>query len=719
MPTLSLNHLNKPQHQAVTAESGHYLVIAGAGSGKTGVLTHRIAWLIQHQNISPHAILAVTFTNKAAYEMRRRIENLLGISVHNMWVGTFHGLAHRLLRLHWEAAELPQSFQILDNDDQYRLVRRAQRNLNLDEAKWPPKQAQWFINKQKELGLRPSAIHNAETDIFTETMVKVYQTYQDICERSGLVDFSELLLRSLELLKNNPELSAHYQQRFHHILIDEFQDTNAIQYEWLKILAGDRASLMAVGDDDQSIYSWRGACIANMHRFSSEFPNTTTIRLEQNYRSTQTILKAANAVIDHNHNRLGKQLWTEGNRGSLITLYAAYNERDEAYFVVNTIREWLAKNGNPKEIAILYRSNAQSRVLEEALIEARIPYRIYGGQKFFERAEIKDALGYLRLIANRNDDAAFERVVNTPTRGIGDTTLNELRTNAREQRISLWQAGLSLLTQNQLSNRAANALQAFFNLIDTLEANTRDLTLGLQAETAIKDSGLLEHYQKDRTEKMAARVENLEEFVNAASQFTPPNDVELPPLNAFLAQIALETGEEQADANTDYISLMTLHAAKGLEFPLVMITGMEEGLFPHQMSLDEGGGLEEERRLCYVGMTRAMRNLVLTYAETRRLHGTEKFNQSSRFIAEIPDALIHAIRPRTKITRAHQETHDEFDQTEEASGLRIGQRVRHEKFGNGTITHYEGRSEHLRIQVKFDRHGSKWLIASYARLEPA
>lgn len=717
-----ISGLNNEQRAAVSAQLGNTLVLAGAGSGKTRVLVHRIAWLMQHEHMSPYEVLAVTFTNKAAHEMRGRIESLLNISVSGMWVGTFHGLAHRLLRLHWNEAKLPQSFQILDSDDQLRIVKRIHRDLELDEKKWPPKQSQWFINKQKEQGNRP---HNVKLDdsYFTETMLRVYTAYETICRNSGLVDFSELLLRSLELLTDNADIQAHYQNRFRYILVDEFQDTNTIQYRWLKTICGPHNNMMAVGDDDQSIYSWRGAKVENIERFCREFPNTTTIRLEQNYRSTQTILNAANEVIAQNSNRMGKKLWTDGHQGEPVTVYAAFNERDEAYYIVSQIRELTAQfDCQYRDVAILYRSNAQSRVLEERLIDAQLPYRIYGGLKFFERMEIKDSLAYLRLLSNRNDDPALERVINLPTRGIGNTTLNTLRQMARDNVTSLWQTIDHCLQTGVFTSRASKALTAFVDLINKLEDEIQSLLLGEKTDHVLHRSGLLAHYKKDRSEQGLSRIENLEELINATSQFKPDEDAQdLSILDAFLAHVALETGESQANEHADCVNLMTLHAAKGLEFPVVFIAGMEEQLFPHKMALEDIKGLEEERRLCYVGMTRARKKLYLTYAESRRLYGMEKFNAPSRFIAEIPDELTFYVRPTTKVTRPSQRSSKSSRYMNDAeigdTGLQIGQRVRHPKFGNGIIVNFEGAGASARVQVKFDKAGSKWLIASFAKLE--
>jgi len=704
--------LNEQQYLAVTADPSNLLILAGAGSGKTRVLVHRMAWLIEHFHVPSHSILAVTFTNKAAHEMRGRVESLLGHSMRHMWIGTFHGLAHRLLRLHYQEAGLSEGFQIIDSDDQLRLIRRIQKQLNIDEKKWPPKQAQWFINKEKEAGRRPHQVVDYDHSYFIDTMLSIYKTYENMCRQSNLVDFSELLLRSLELLQNQPQIADHYQRRFRHILVDEFQDTNKIQYDWLKTLKADDNYLIAVGDDDQSIYSWRGACIENIHRFSQELPDVMTINLEQNYRSTQNILSLANAVISKNQNRFSKELWSQGEAGALISLYQAFNERDEAYYITNLIQQWLREGRLAKEVAILYRSNAQSRVLEEQLIDKQIPYRIYGGLKFFERAEIKDAVAYLRLITNRLDDPAFERIVNTPTRGIGESTLNVLRIMARDNSTSLWQAAEFLLANAKLPARAASALAQFIQLINKL-ADSRAVPLGEFTDIVIEQSGLLDLYKKDKNEKGLSRVENLAELVNAATQFKPEDD-NLPLLEQFLAHIALETGDDQADAHTDCVSLMTLHAAKGLEFPLVFISGMEQGLFPHKMALEEANGLEEERRLCYVGITRAMEKLVLTYAECRQLHGTERFSEPSRFISELPEELIQHERVRAKVSRPKAEMPN---YEIEDSGYRIGQHVKHKTFGTGVIINYEGKGDNTRLQVKFDLHGSKWLVASFANLE--
>ncbi|MFC0445389.1 DNA helicase II [Pseudidiomarina halophila] len=727
-----LEQLNDKQCAAVGAPERHMLVLAGAGSGKTRVLVHRIAWLMQELHLSPYSIMAVTFTNKAAAEMRGRVEDLVGSSTRAMWIGTFHGLAHRLLRAHYMDVGLPQNFQILDSDDQQRMLKRIMRSLNLDEKRWSPKQAQWFINAKKDEGLRP---HHLDGYDFNErTYKEIYDAYQVACDRAGLVDFAELLLRAHELLRDNRIVREHYQRRFRHLLVDEFQDTNSIQYAWIKLLSGageekkeHQNFVTIVGDDDQSIYGWRGAKIENIHQFNRDFPNVETIRLEQNYRSTNTILSAANSVIANNSDRLGKELWTEGSTGDPIDLYAAYNEIDEARYISSQIEAWHEQGNALQDVALLYRSNAQSRVLEEALLHARIPYRIYGGLRFFDRQEVKDALAYLRLLANRDDDAALERVINTPTRGIGARTLDIVREGARQRGTSLWLAAKQLATEKVLTGRAANAVLAFVDLIEQLEDETGDYSLGRQVDTVIKSSGLMAMYQAEKGEKAETRVENLKELVNACDNFDqldrPGEEEELSPLNGFLAHAALESGDEQADEHQDAVQLMTLHSAKGLEFPLVFMCGVEEGLFPSQQSLDEAGRLAEERRLCYVGMTRAMQKLVISYAENRRVYGQEKLHTASRFIAEIPSENLHHVRMQSRRSfstdtpsygRFHTgASHEAFEET----GFQLGQRVRHVKFGEGTVLNYEGSGPQSRIQVNFDDLGSKWLVVAYARLE--
>lgn len=750
-----IDPLNDAQREAVCAPPGHYLVLAGAGSGKTRVLTHRIGWLTQAERVPPWAILAVTFTNKAAGEMRARLAALIPGGTQGLTVGTFHGIAHRLLRRHWREAGLPETFQILDSDDQLRLVKRVVAGLGLDDAKYPPRQACWQINSWKDEGKRPDGIEHRDHPV-THTFVNIYKAYEDACRRAGLVDFGELLLRAHELWLKNPAVLEHYQQRWRHLLIDEFQDTNTLQYAWIRVLAGATGKVFAVGDDDQSIYGWRGAKVENMAQFLRDFPGARTIKLEQNYRSTSTILKAANSVIQRNGSRLGKQLWTAGEDGERIALYAAYNEQDEARFVIERIREYIDEQGAAKDCAILYRSNAQSRNFEEQLVQRRIGYRVYGGQRFFERAEVKDALAYLRLTANRHDDAAFERAVNTPPRGIGDRTLDVLRRRARSENLSMWEATLGeLIGGGELAGRAKNAVKAFLALIDKMagafagtangEQGTEGaasgepeetkpaadlvprspvsapLTLAEQIDHAITHTGLRDFYEKDSRGNAETRVENLDELINVASRFErTPEDIDagLSELSAFLSNAALEAGENQGEEGDDCVQLMTLHSAKGLEFPVVFLVGMEEGLFPSQRSVDDEGRLEEERRLAYVGITRAREKLVVTHAESRRMHGTEMLARPSRFLGEMPAELIDEVRPRVHVTRPLYagRPHEISPSLEESLPVKLGQRVSHPSFGEGVVLSAEGSGAHTRLQVNFESAGSKWLVAAYANL---
>ena len=720
-----LDGLNDAQREAVSAPPGHYLVLAGAGSGKTRVLTHRIAWLNEVFGVPVHGIFAVTFTNKAAAEMRHRADALLRHGARGLWIGTFHGLAHRLLRLHWQDAKLPEGFQILDSDDQLRLVKRVVQQLELDEARFPPRQIAWWINAQKDEGRRPAHIQDGQ-DEWGSVMLKAYALYQERCDRAGLVDFAEILLRAHELLRDTPALLAHYRQRFAHLLVDEFQDTNAIQYGFIRLLAGDSGQVFVVGDDDQAIYGWRGAKVENVQRFLKDYPGARTIRLEQNYRSTAAILDAANAVIAHNPGRLGKKLWTDSGAGDPIDLFAAYNEIDEAEYIVGRIGEWVRDGGSHGDCAVLYRSNAQSRIIEEKLLQAQVPYRVYGGVRFFERAEVKDTLAYLRLVANRDDDAAFERAVNTPTRGIGGRTLDEVRMRARADAVSLWEASRRCAAGGGLAARARNALAGFHQLIDTIESELAELPLKDKIDHVLLRSGLREHYARESTGSLDSRVDNLDELVSVASRFVRGDDDEaaaLTELVAFLAYAALEAGEGQAQAGEDGVQLMTLHSAKGLEFPLVFLAGMEEGLFPNARSIDESGRLEEERRLAYVGITRARQRLVLSHAETRRLHGQDMYGMPSRFLREIPPALLNEVRPKVRVSRPRyaQAPRRDFGHAavEETPGIAIGQGVVHASFGNGIVTDIEGAGAHARVQVNFDGAGSKWLVLAYAKLQPA
>jgi DNA helicase-2/ATP-dependent DNA helicase PcrA len=746
-----LDQLNEAQREAVSAPSAPILVLAGAGSGKTRVLVHRVAWLISQEHVSPHSILAVTFTNKAAGEMRGRIESLLGVPGGALWIGTFHGIAHRLLRLHWREAGLPQTFQILDSEDQLRVVKKVVRQMELDDTRWVPKEIQYFINAQKDEGRRPKHLAD-EGDPTRKMMIRLYLAYEDQCRRAGVVDFAELLLRSYELWKEQPTLLAHYQRRFRHVLVDEFQDTNAIQYAWIRALAGTESLPFVVGDDDQSIYGWRGAKVENIRQFQRDFPGTKVFRLEQNYRSTGTILHAANALIANNSGRMGKTLWTAGEKGEPIRIYAAFNERDEADFVVDQIRTWVRLGNRRSECAVLYRSNAQSRVIEEAFIANRIPYRVYGGLRFFERAEIKDALAYLRLVSSRVDDPSFERVVNLPARGIGAKSLEIVREYARGQAVSLWEAAGSCIATGALAGKAATCMHAFLSLVERLAKDAVGRELHEVVDHVINASGLVEHYRKDKGDKGEARVENLEELVSAARGYQPEEGSELPMLESFLAHAVLESGEGQAGEWEDSVQMMTLHSAKGLEFPIVFLCGMEDGLFPHQRSVTDIGGLEEERRLAYVGVTRAMRRLYLTYAEQRRLHGVDQFGTPSRFIAELPADAVEEVRPRVQVSRplygggapygasggqygsprGGARERDEYGRPRAAGGygraayeepaashgMKLGQRVRHGKFGEGVILRLDGVGQGAQVEINFERSGRKTLMLAYANLEP-
>ncbi|TAL63055.1 MAG: DNA helicase II [Legionella sp.] len=718
MTKTTLKGLNERQHEAVTSRLGNTLILAGAGSGKTHVLVNRVAWLINEFHLSPHAILAVTFTNKAAGEMKERLSQLLATPMTGLWVGTFHGLCHRLLRRHFKEAKLPEHFHILDSDDQTRMIKRVLAALNLDPDQWPVKQAQSFINGRKDEGIRPEHI-NALSYGPTKTLVAIYKAYEQACQTAGVIDFAELILRTHELFRDNPEILEHYRQRFQAILVDEFQDTNTIQYAWIKLLAGEHTAVLAVGDDDQSIYGWRGAKVENIQQFPKDFKDTVIIRLEQNYRSTATILEAANALITNNNQRMGKELWTAGGAGEKILVYSAFNELDEARYVSERIMMEINQGYSADEIAILYRSNAQSRVIEEALLRQGIAYRIYGGVRFFDRAEIKDALAYLRLLVNPNDDTAFDRVVNFPARGIGEKTLDDLRHHARAHECSLWAAAKTLLESGEMAQRAATALVKFIYLIEQLQQKTAYMELDEQLNEVIKLSGLHEHFGKIKGDKSESRLDNLQELVNAAKQFRYEQDVEdeLPLVNAFLAHASLEAGEMQAAEHERYVHLMTLHSAKGLEFPMVFLVGMEEGVFPGRQSLEEPGRLEEERRLCYVGMTRAMKKLILSYAEVRRLYGREEYHRPSRFLRELPEALLDEVR-----VKARYQTPPVIRQKNTAPAITaapaipLGQSVEHPKFGTGVVLAVEGSGAHTRVQIKFQEHGVKWLVLAYANL---
>lgn len=721
-----LSGLNEQQLEAVTLPHQSALILAGAGSGKTRVLTTRIAWLVQTGQASPQGLLAVTFTNKAAKEMLTRISAMLPINTRGMWVGTFHGLCNRLLRAHHREAGLPQLFQILDTQDQLSLIKRLMKSLNIDEERYPPRQAQWFIAASKEEGRRAQQVE--PYDDFSRRMRDFYAAYDEQCQREGVVDFAELLLRSYELLSRNESLREHYRSRFRNILVDEFQDTNRLQYRWLQLLAGANNAVFAVGDDDQSIYAFRGASAANMQDLQRDFHIEKVIKLEQNYRSHGHILDAANALIRHNRKRLGKNLWTAEGKGEPLRVYEAMTDIEEAGFIVNEVKALRAEGVALAEMAVLYRSNAQSRVLEHALFNAALSYRVYGGLRFFERQEIKHALAYLRLTANQNDDGALLRVINFPTRGIGSRSLEQLQALARERGISLWAAACA----NTLAGKAAASIGAFVSLIEGLRDATAGLPLPEIIEHVIEHSGLKAHYKAEK--EGADRLENLAELVNAAATFVAERDIqpagegvqidEPDELTAFLAHAALEAGERQAEAGSDALQLMTVHSAKGLEFHSVFISGLEEGLFPHENSLTEADGIEEERRLMYVALTRARRRLYLSLAQSRMLHGQTRYNVASRFFQEIPEGLMCRINPgfesnvsSPKLSQGNFR-HETVDVRPDFP-WKIGQNVVHPKFGAGVIVSAEGRGAEARVQVNFRGTGLKWLMLDYAKLTPA
>ncbi|HNP26815.1 MAG TPA: UvrD-helicase domain-containing protein [Nitrosomonas sp.] len=737
MSSSLLADLNTQQLEAITLPHQSVLVLAGAGSGKTRVLTTRIAYLIQSGQVNPFSILAVTFTNKAAKEMLTRIHAMLPVNTRGMWVGTFHGLCHRLLRAHYQEAGLPQTFQILDMADQLAMIKRILKSLSVDDKRFPPRQVQWFINNAKESGQR--AIDVIVDDPFSRHLLEFYLAYEQQCNREGVVDFAELLLRSYELLSRNEILRDHYRERFDYILVDEFQDTNRLQYNWLKLLAGvgtkHAAAVFVVGDDDQSIYAFRGADTGNMKEFERDFGISKVVKLEQNYRSHGNILDAANALIENNTERLGKNLWTAEGMGEPLRVYHAFNDFDEASFIVDEIRALHADGVSLSQIALLYRANAQSRVLEHSLFNAAMPYRVYGGMRFFERMEIKHALAYLRLIANPEDDNALLRVINFPARGIGARSLEQLQDEARQQNSSLWAAalhrcdGAAAAVEGGAKNKRGVA--GFVGLIQVIRQGWENLPLAQIVERMLNQSGLMAHYQTER--EGADRLENLHELVNAAISFV--HEAEDDSLTAFLAHASLEAGEHQAGSGQDALQLMTVHAAKGLEFHSVFLSGLEEGLFPHENSLNEKNGLEEERRLMYVAMTRARRRLYLSLAQSRMLHGQTRYNIPSRFLDEIPEKFLKWLRPPAEddfsFGRSNTNKHsgarsafevrkkDSFSRELPAVGQwRVGQTVAHAKFGEGIILDYEGSGSDARVQVNFGRAGTKWLMLEYARLTP-
>jgi DNA helicase II / ATP-dependent DNA helicase PcrA len=714
--SLHLEHLNPEQLAAVTLPDEHALILAGAGSGKTRVLTTRMAWLIKGGRVTPAGVLAVTFTNKAAREMLTRVGAMMTVNPRGMWIGTFHGLCNRMLRAHAREAGLPAAFQILDSQDQLAAIKRLLKGMNVDEERFPPREVQYFINGNKEEGVRGRDVPPADDN--TRRFAELYTAYDEQCQREGVVDFSELLLRSYELLSRNEILREHYGRRFRHILIDEFQDTNRLQYRWLKLI-GRHSFLFAVGDDDQSIYTFRGANVGNMADFEREFKVKHVVRLEQNYRSHGNILDAANALIANNRNRLGKNLWTSAGKGEPVRVFEGESDNDEARWIVGEVQSLAREGTRLSQVAVLYRSNAQSRVVEHALFSQGIPYRVYGGLRFFERAEIKHALAYLRLLATPDDDSSFLRVANFPPRGIGARTMEQLQDTAK-------QAGVSLYKAVEGNAKAAQ----FRQLIENLRTETQGLPLAELVEVAIARSGLIEHYKTER--EGADRIENLAELVTAATTFTEEERVSesgeaVDPLTAFLTHAALEAGEHQAGEGQEALQMMTVHSAKGLEFDAVFITGLEEGLFPHEQSAMERDGLEEERRLAYVAITRARNRLYLSHAQTRMLHGQTRYNIPSRFLEELPPQLLKWLTPRFSKQKAFAP--DFSRQTRIASplakaardvgGFRIGQNVTHPKFGAGVIVDLEGQGEDVRVQVNFRDHGLKQLALAMAKLQAA
>ena len=716
-----LENLNDDQRNAVTSEKQHLLVLAGAGSGKTRVLVHKVAWEVEALGKNPSSIMAVTFTNKAANEMRSRIETLLQAQIFDSWIGTFHGLSHKLLKRFHKEADLSSGFTILDSDDQLRIIKRISKEFNLDEATWPARQSQWQINSWKDEGIRSSKV-NEDGDFYTETVNKIYKEYEKTCNRDDLVDFGELILKSYEVIKKSPSVKTFFESRFESVLIDEFQDTNTIQYKWLQEIASAKTKITAVGDDDQSIYGWRGAKVEHVNSFMEDYNNTDVIRLEQNYRSTSVILNAANSLIDNNKDRLGKNLWTEKVEGEKIILYQAYNEQDEARYVADVLKDWMLKGGAYEETAILYRSNAQSRAIEEALLRISIPYRIYGGLRFYERLEIKNAIAYLKVIFNNNDNPSFERSVSNPTRGVGEKTLNKIRQTSKKYNISYIKASAKLIDEGNISGRGGAGLKDYLEFVAGCKNFIEENTLSELMELIIKETGLYAYHGKEAGEKGKTRTENLEELITATKNFEQSIKEEI--TNSQIAEkyldiISLDSGDRQASEHDDAAQLMTMHSAKGLEFKLVILTGLEESLFPHGRSMESSSQLEEERRLCYVAITRAMEKLYITHAESRRLHGTDTFNPPSRFLKEIPKDLIDEIRPRAQTNipynrKDFSETKIEFEMD---IGISLGQKVRHKKFGEGIVLNYEGSGESARVQVNFEDSGTKWLVMSYANLE--
>ena len=711
--------LNEKQQQSVTlSEDINALILAGAGSGKTRVLTHRIHYLVSEKNHHPDDILAVTFTNKAANEMKERLSDLLRRPIGRMWVGTFHSLAHRLLRTHPAEANLSPTFQILDAQDQFRIIKRLMKENAVDEKKLKIKEVQWFINKNKDNGISPQDI-DVGYDYAKKQKVKVFDLYENFVQTNDLVDFAGLLVKSYELLKNNQPLLDHYQKKFCHILVDEFQDTNTIQYQFIKILHNQDNHVFCVGDDDQSIYGWRGAKIENIQKIEDDFKPIQVIKLEQNYRSTGNILNASNALIAKNKNRLEKSLWTESGDGDLINVFNARNEREEAQYVVSEIQTQFNQGRNLDECAILYRSNAQSRVFEESLIKFNLNYRIYGGLRFFERAEIRQAMSYVRLIENTSDNLAFERVVNFPTRGIGLSTIEKIRAHAIESHTDLFQSSIAIA--ESLPARASNALQGFIQLIESITDSTKNLTLSEKVDSILLQSGLMAHYANDKTDKAGSKLENLKELVSAATEYIHEEEDEMTETEGFIALATLDSSGESNQSNQNYVQLMTVHSAKGLEFPVVFLVGLEEDLFPSRQRVNQPSNIDEERRLCYVGMTRAMQSLTLSHATSRNLYGETIYSRNSVFLDEIPSSFLNHIKNESggNFYQGYKKSTNEGKSMASTSDsiYSIGQVVKHAKFGMGTVVNYEGSGDSMRVQINFQKAGTKWLITSYAKLE--
>ena len=716
-----LDGLNEAQRDAVTSDSKKLLVLAGAGSGKTKVLVHRIAWLNKALSFSTHSILAVTFTNKAASEMKGRIEEILEQPIPEMWCGTFHSISNRLLRRHYSEANLDRDFAILDSDDQLRVIKRILKILELDNDQWVPEKVRWQINTWKDDAFRPKDIDD-KGDFNIEVLKKIYIAYEGYLEQENLVDFNELILRSYELIRDNIEIRTLYQKKFRCVLVDEFQDTNTLQYKWMRNLLDEKTFVTTVGDDDQSIYGWRGAKIENINHFAKD-KGTEVTRLEQNYRSTSNILDAANAVIDKNTNRLGKKLWTALGEGDKIDIFEAYSEQEEASYVSESVNRIIDNNDNYKEVAVLYRSNAQSRVIEEYLLRNNIPYVIYGGVRFYERLEIKNVISYLRLIVNKNDNTSFERAIGVPSRGVGEKTLDNIRSYSNENNLSLFASSEQMANEDKIKGKAQNSIKNFTSQFEIYNEKIQEISASELVEFVINHSGLIDHHMKESGEKGKIRVENINELITAVKSFEILNKNEDlsdydSMLAAFLSSVSLDMGETQADKYDDAVQLMTIHSAKGLEFKHVFLVGMEENLFPHSRSVENINELEEERRLCYVGITRARQKLYLSYAEYRRMYGNDSYNPPSRFIKEIPDEHTDFVRPRQSYKTSYYGTSNSFGSGDKSSHeFSLGDSVVHEKFGLGTVLSIEGEGELSKVQVNFADFGTKWLVLGYANLE--